>query len=80
MARWTGQALWVDYVVELHLSGGLLMPASTLEEFSRESVRVSTYDRLLLAYYVEAMQSRSQDFSPEELARIELLACFCQRL
>lgn len=79
VARWTGQALWVDYVVELHLSGGLLMSASTLEEFSRESARVATYDRLLLAYYVEAMQGRSKDCSPEELARIELLACFCGR-
>ena len=80
VARWTGQALWVDYVVELHLSGGLLMPASTLEEFGRESARVSThYDRLLLAYYVEAMRSRSKEFTPEEQARVELLACFRER-
>jgi hypothetical protein len=56
------------------------MPASTLEEFGRESARVSThYDRLLLAYYVEAMRSRSKEFTPEEQARVELLACFRER-
>ena len=79
VARWSGQALWVDYVVELHLSGRLLMASSTLEEFGRESARGITYDRLLLAYYVEAMRSRIKEFSAEEQARVELLRCFAER-
>lgn len=79
VGRWSGQPVWMDYVVELHLSGRLLMTSATLEEFGQESRRASTYDRLLLTYYVEAMRSRSAEFSAAEQARIELLACFCER-
>jgi FHA domain len=79
VAHWSRQALWVDYVVELHLSAHLLMSAATLEEFGVGTVNLLSYDRLLLAYYVEAMRSRDAEFSAEELARVELLACFAQR-
>ena len=79
VARWSGQSLWVDYVVELHLSANLLMSAPTLEAFGVESTTSSSYDRLLLAYYVEAMRKRVAEFNAEEKARIELLSCFVQR-
>ncbi|MEO6600422.1 MAG: FHA domain-containing protein [Polyangiaceae bacterium] len=79
VARWSRQALWVDYTVELHLSAHLLMSAATLEEYGVGTVSLLGYDRLLLAYYVEAMRSRGAASSAEELARVELLACFAQR-
>jgi FHA domain len=79
VAHWSGQALWVDYVVELHLSAHFLMSAATLQEFGVWTVNLLSYDRLLLAYYVEAMRKRDAEFSAEELARVELLACFAQR-
>jgi hypothetical protein len=50
------------------------MSASTFEEFARASARAPSFDRLLLAYYVEAMQSRVAEFSAEERVRVERLA------
>jgi hypothetical protein len=73
VARWSGQTLWLDYVVELHLSAGLLMASQTLEELSRELARVLTHDRLLFTYYVDAMRARAAELSPEELLRVERL-------
>jgi hypothetical protein len=74
VARWSGQTLWVDYVVELHLSARLLVASQTLEELARELSRVPTHDRLLFAYYVDAMRARAPQLSPEELLRVERLA------
>jgi len=78
-ARWSGQLLWTDYVVELHLSARLLMATSTLVEFEAASAHAQSYDRLLLAYYVEAMQALAPQFSAEERDRVELLACLAER-
>lgn len=74
VSRWSGLALWVDYVIELHLSARLLMNEASLHEFAQEAARSPKYDRLLLAYYVDAMRARSQEFSPADLARVVRLA------
>ena len=78
-ARWSGHLLWADYVVELHLSAQLLMASSTLQEFETATARPGSYDPLLFAYYVEAMQARAPRLSAEERDRIELLVCLTER-
>jgi hypothetical protein len=79
VARWSGQAIWMDYVVELHLSGRVVMASSTLEEFQHAAARGSNYDRLLFDYYVEAMLKRVGEISADEQARVELIALFGER-
>ena len=76
LSRWSGQALWVDYVVELHLSAGLLMSGVTLQNFEVALRRVPSYDRLLFTYYVDALRNRWSDFAPDEQARVTRLATF----
>ena len=76
LARWSGQTIWVDYVVELHLSARLLMSSITMPAFEAALLRVLSYDRLLLGYYVTALRNRAHEFSPEQLTRVERLARF----
>jgi hypothetical protein len=79
VARRSNQAIWMDYVVELHLSARLVMASSTLLEFQDAAARGSSYDRLLFDYYVEAMLKRVADLSADEQARVELIALFGER-
>ncbi|RYZ10183.1 MAG: FHA domain-containing protein [Myxococcales bacterium] len=72
LARWTKQPLWVDYVVELHLSARLVMNAVTLASFEDVASRLD-FDRMLLGYYVDGLKSRLDQLEPDERRRVERL-------
>lgn len=72
LARWTKQALWADYVVELHLSARLVMNAVTLASFEDVVSRLD-FDRMLLGYYVEGLKSRLDKLEADERRRVERL-------
>ncbi len=77
LARWTKQALWVDYVVELHLSARLVMSAVTLASFEDVSSRLE-FDRMLLGYYVDGMKDRLDELDMDERRRVERLRFLVQ--
>ncbi len=72
LARWTKQPLWADYVVELHLSARLVMNATTLASFEDVITKLD-FDRMLLGYYVDGLQSRSSLLEADERRRVERL-------
>jgi pSer/pThr/pTyr-binding forkhead associated (FHA) protein len=73
LARWTKQALWADYVVELHLSARLVMSAPTLAVFEDVITRLDDFDRMLLGYYVDSLSDRQEKLDLEERRRLERL-------
>lgn len=76
LARWTKQALWADYVVELHLSARLIMNAVTLAAFEDVVSKLEDFDRMLLGYYVDGLKERQDKLDIDErkrLQRLELL-------
>jgi pSer/pThr/pTyr-binding forkhead associated (FHA) protein len=72
LARWTKQALWADYVVELHLSARLVMSAVTLASFEDVISRLD-FDRMLLGYYVDGLSDRMEKLDIDERRRVERL-------
>jgi hypothetical protein len=72
LARWTKLALWVDYVVELHLSARLVMSAVTLASFEDLSSQFD-FDRMLLGYYVDGLKDRLDLLDMDERRRVERL-------
>jgi pSer/pThr/pTyr-binding forkhead associated (FHA) protein len=72
LARWTKQALWADYVVELHLSARLVMNAVTLAQFEDVISRLD-FDHMLLSYYVDGLQDRLHQLDVDERRRAERL-------
>ncbi|HVY31641.1 MAG TPA: FHA domain-containing protein [Polyangiaceae bacterium] len=72
LARWTKQALWADYVVELHLSARLVMSAVTLASFEDVISRLD-FDRMLLGYYVDGLKDRLGKLDIDERRRVERL-------
>lgn len=73
LARWTRQALWADYVIELHLSARLVMSPVTLAAFEDVASKLSDFDRMLLGYYVEGLRGRGAMLSLDEHKRVERL-------
>lgn len=73
LARWTKQALWADYVVELHLSARLVMNAVTLASFEDVVSKLDDFDRMLLGYYVEGLTDRLEKLDIDERRRVERL-------
>jgi pSer/pThr/pTyr-binding forkhead associated (FHA) protein len=74
LARWTGQPLWADYVVELHLSARLVMSAATLSAFDEVTAKLDDFDRMLLGYYVDGLRNMGAALSIDERKRVERLA------
>ena len=72
LARWTKQALWADYVVELHLSARLVMSSVTLASFEDVISRLD-FDRMLLGYYVDGLADRMEKLDIDERRRVERL-------
>jgi pSer/pThr/pTyr-binding forkhead associated (FHA) protein len=72
LARWTKLPLWADYVVELHLSARLVMSAVTLASFE-DAISKLDFDRMLLGYYVEGLQERTEKLDMDERRRLERL-------
>ena len=72
LARWTKQALWADYVVELHLSARLVMSSVTLASFEDVISRLD-FDRMLLGYYVDGLRDRQDKLDIDERRRVERL-------
>ncbi len=77
LARWTKQPLWVDYVVELHLSARLVMSAVTLASFE-DVISKLDFDRMLLGYYVDGMKDRADKLDMDERRRVERLRFLVQ--
>lgn len=73
LARWTKQASWADYVVELHLSGRLVMNAVTLASYEEVVTTLDDFDRMLLGYYVEGLQERLEKLDLDERKRVDRL-------
>jgi pSer/pThr/pTyr-binding forkhead associated (FHA) protein len=78
LARWTKQSLWADYVVELHLSGRLVMNSVTLAQFEDVTTKLE-FDRMLLDYYVEGLKSRQEKLEPDEQRRVERLKALAEK-
>ncbi len=78
LARWTKQSLWVDYVVELHLSARLVMNAVTLSQFEDVTAKID-FDRMLLGYYVEGLKSQGDRLEPDEQRRVQRLTALVER-
>ena len=72
LARWTKQAMWADYVVELHLSARLVMNAVTLAQFEDVISRLD-FDHMLLGYYVDGLKDRADKLDIDERRRVERL-------
>lgn len=72
LARWTKLAVWVDYVVELHLSARLVMSAVTLASFEDVASKLE-FDRMLLGYYVDSLGNRRDKLDADEQRRVERL-------
>ncbi len=77
LARWTKLPLWVDYVVELHLSARLVMSAVTLASFE-DVISKLDFDRMLLGYYVDGMKDRLDKLEMDERRRVERLRFLVQ--
>ncbi len=78
LARWTKQALWVDYVVELHLSARLVMNTVTLSQFEDVTSRLD-FDRMLLGYYVDGLKSQEHKLDADERRRLQRLEALAAR-
>lgn len=78
LARWTKQALWVDYVVELHLSARLVMNAVTLSQLEDVTSRID-FDRMLLGYYIDGMKSQEPRLDDDERRRLRRLEAIVNR-
>jgi pSer/pThr/pTyr-binding forkhead associated (FHA) protein len=79
LSQWSGESVWIDYVVELHLSASALMDPVTLMVFEGVVSKTASYDKLLLTYYVDALRKQRAHFSVEERGRVERLALFTGR-
>jgi pSer/pThr/pTyr-binding forkhead associated (FHA) protein len=73
LARWTKQALWADYVVELHLSARLVMTSTTLVAFEDVISKLEAFDHMLLSYYVDGLTERQEKLDLDERKRLERL-------
>jgi pSer/pThr/pTyr-binding forkhead associated (FHA) protein len=73
LARWTKQALWADYVVELHLSARLVMTTTTLVAFEDVITKLESFDHMLLSYYVDGLTERQEKLDLDERKRLERL-------
>lgn len=78
LARWTKQALWADYVVELHLSARLVMSAPTLAAFEGVITQLGDFDHMLLGYYVDSLKDRQERLAVDERRRLERLKLLAQ--
>ncbi len=79
LARWTKLALWVDYVIELHLAARLVVSSVTLSAFDEMIVRVTDFDRMLLSYYADSMRDLGGSLNADERRRVEHLTELVKR-
>ncbi len=56
LARWTGQSVWIDYVVELHLAARRAMHPDTFTTFESVVLSLGDFDRQLFTYYVDGLR------------------------
>jgi pSer/pThr/pTyr-binding forkhead associated (FHA) protein len=78
LARWTKDSLWVDYVVELHLSARLVMSSVTLAAYESVVTKLDDFDRMLLGYYVDGLAERQDKLDMDERKRLERLKLLSQ--
>ena len=56
LSRWTGQSIWIDYVVELHLAARRAMHPDTFTTFESAALSLGEFDRQLFTYYVDGLR------------------------
>lgn len=78
VARWSKQSIWVDYVVELHLSARHLMSYELIVALEHAELWGGACDSLLLAYYVESVEADRVPATTAESERLNLLRKLAQ--
>jgi FHA domain len=73
LARWTGQSVWIDYVVELHLAGRRAMNAETAGSFESVVLSLGDFDRQLFTYYVDGLRGERGLLTPDERQALDRL-------
>jgi pSer/pThr/pTyr-binding forkhead associated (FHA) protein len=66
LSRWTGQSVWIDYVVELHLAARRAMHPDTFTTFESVVLSVGDFDRQLFTYYVDGLRGERGLLTVEE--------------
>lgn len=72
VAVWTTDAIWLDYIVELHVATKRLMPHSALLALQRAERWLGAIDRSLLQYYVEICRAHATSSAPSEDEQLRL--------
>ena len=73
LARWTGQSVWIDYVVELHLAARRAMNPETAGSFESVVLSLGDFDRQLFTYYVDGLRGERGLLTPEERQALDRL-------
>ncbi len=73
LARWTGQSVWIDYVVELHLAARRAMHPETAGPFESVVLSLGDFDRQLFTYYVDGLRGERGLLTPEERGALDRL-------
>jgi pSer/pThr/pTyr-binding forkhead associated (FHA) protein len=71
LARWTGQSMWIDYVVELHLAARRAMRSETFTNFESVVLSVGDLDRQLFVYYVDGLRGERALLTEDERSVLE---------
>jgi hypothetical protein len=71
LARWTGQSMWIDYVVELHLAARRAMRSETFANFESVVLSVGDLDRQLFVYYVDGLRGERALLTEDERGVLE---------
>ncbi len=73
LARWTGQSVWIDYVVELHLAARRAMHPETARIFESVALSLGHFDRQLFTYYVDGLRGERGLLTPQERTALDQL-------
>jgi hypothetical protein len=73
LAHWTGEARWLNYVIELHLATKRMMSAASVSALQRSERWVGALDRSLLDYYIGSFASRGVELDREGKTRLGTL-------
>jgi len=78
LARWTGQSVWINYVVELHLAARRSMAPLTFTAFENAALLLGAFDRQLFSYYIASLRDEGARLSSEERLVLERASLLCK--
>lgn len=79
LAHWTGQSMWIDYVVELHLAARRAMNEETFARFESAALSVGDFDRQLFTYFVDGLRGERALLTEGERSVLDRLLTFAER-